>query len=71
LTYFLITKVLNQRQARWAEVLTNYNFWIKHCKGTENIQADALSRQSDHKEGIKKPVLAILKQLENGTITYN
>jgi hypothetical protein len=37
LTYFLITKVLNQQQARWAEVLANYNFWIKYCKGIENI----------------------------------
>jgi hypothetical protein len=25
----------------------------------------------DHKEGIKKPVPAILKQSENRTITYN
>jgi hypothetical protein len=25
----------------------------------------------DHKEGIKKPVPAILKQLENRIITYN
>jgi hypothetical protein len=53
--------VLNQQQARWAEVLANYNFQIKYCKGIENIQADTLSRQVDHEEGIKKPVPAILK----------
>jgi hypothetical protein len=71
LTYFLTTKVLNQQQARWAEVLANYNFWIEHCKGTENVQADTLSRRVDHEEGIKKPVPAILKRSENRTITYN
>ena len=52
-TYFLITKVLNQRQVRWVEVLANYNFKIVHCKGTKNIQANALSRRANHKEGVK------------------
>ena len=71
LTYFLITKVLNRRQARQAEVLINYNFKIIYYKGTENIQADALSRRADHKEEIKKPVPAILKIIKDKVIIYN
>jgi hypothetical protein len=43
LTYFQTTKVLNRRQARWAEALSQFNYKIVHCKGTENSQADTLS----------------------------
>jgi transposase InsO family protein len=42
-------QLLSQRQVRWAEVLADYNFVIKHKKGTENARADALSRQRDEK----------------------
>jgi len=42
---FLITKELNQRQVRWAEMLTKYHFKIKHVKKSDNAKADALSRK--------------------------
>ena len=71
MTYFLITKVLNRRQVRWVEVLINYNFKIVYYKGTENIQADILNRRANHKEGIKKPVLIILKTITGKVIIYN
>jgi RNase H-like domain found in reverse transcriptase/Integrase zinc binding domain len=50
LTYFMTTKELNARQARWAEELTKYNFRIEHVKGKENVVADALSRRPDSEE---------------------
>jgi len=43
LTYFTTTKELTRRQARWSETLSQYDFKIIHCKGSENGQADALS----------------------------
>ena len=45
LTSFLITKELNQRQVKWAEMLTEYHFKIEHVKGLDNARADALSRK--------------------------
>lgn len=71
LTYFTTTKVLTRRQARWAEILANYDFVIKHCKGNENGQADALSRRADHEEGVRKPEPALLRHAEDGTMMYN
>ena len=43
LTFFTMIKVLTRRQAKWAEVLLQYDFKIMHCRGNENGQADALS----------------------------
>jgi hypothetical protein len=42
LQYFKETNQLNRRQARWAEVLQEYNFKIVYRKGMENGTADAL-----------------------------
>src|ERR1700681_2274822 len=44
LQYFKETNQLNRRQARWAEVLQEYNFKIIYRKGSANGKADALSR---------------------------
>jgi hypothetical protein len=60
LIYFTTTKKLNRRQTRWSETLARYNFRIAYRKGTENVKADALSRQADfmrkteHKEALLK-----------------
>ena len=48
LEYFLTTKVLNRRQARWAEILGNYNFVIKYVSGKSNVKSDALSHRLDY-----------------------
>jgi len=45
LTSFLITKELNRRQVRWAEILMEYYFEIEHVKGSDNAKADALSKK--------------------------
>ncbi|BAE56502.1 unnamed protein product [Aspergillus oryzae RIB40] len=71
LTYFTTTKELTRRQARWAETLSQYDFRIEHCKGSENGQADALSRRPDHEIKGKTIETAILKQHEDGSIGYN
>ena len=72
LTFFITTKELTWRQARWAEVLSQYNFKIIYCKGNDNGRANTLSWQPNYERNLKKkadPV--ILKENEDGTISYN
>lgn len=45
LEYFMTTKKLTRRQARWAEFLANYNFQIVYRPGKKNGQADSLTRR--------------------------
>ena len=49
LEYFMTTKILNRRQARWAQELAAYNFKIVYRKGSSNGKADALSRRSEYR----------------------
>jgi transposase InsO family protein len=44
---FLTTKPLGRMQARWAEILGNFDLQIVYRKGTDN-PADGLSRRPDH-----------------------
>lgn len=48
LQYFLTTKALNRRQARWAEMLGSYDFTISYRPGNQNTKADLLSRRVDY-----------------------
>ena len=70
LTFFTTTKELTRRQARWAEVLSQYDFKIVHCRGTENAQADALSRRPDYEVRGNEISPAILTKEEDGTLRY-
>ena len=45
LEYFYSTKKLTRRQARWAQILSRYNFVIKYQTGKQNAKADALTRR--------------------------
>jgi len=47
LEYFNTTKLLNQRQARWAEILSEFNFKIFYHPGKRNGKADATSHRVD------------------------
>jgi len=47
LVYFMTTKELTSRQARWAELLSRYNFKLMYRAGKANARADALSRRED------------------------
>ena len=44
LEYFMTTKALTGRQARWAETLSRYNFMIMYKPGSQN-RADPLTRR--------------------------
>jgi hypothetical protein len=47
LQYFNTTKVLNRRQCRWSDYLSQFDFKIIYRPGTQNGKADALSRRAD------------------------
>ena len=49
LKYFMTTKELTRRQARWAEKLSEYNFKIIYQPGKQNLKADALTRMPNAK----------------------
>ena len=45
LQHFMTTKKLSRRQARWAELLSQYHFQITYRPGAQNGKADALTRR--------------------------
>jgi len=49
LEYFMTTKKLTRRQARWAELLSEFNFVITYRPGKQNEKADALTRRPNDK----------------------
>jgi hypothetical protein len=55
----MTTKVLNKRQAGWAEFLANYDFVLAHIKGTKN-PADGPSRRPDYMENVELPSAALI-----------
>jgi hypothetical protein len=63
LEYFLKTRKLNRRQARWSIKLSSYNFVIQYRSAKQNSKADALSRRPDlvFSEGDKQPIHSLLK----------
>ena len=67
---FLITKELNQRQVRWAEMLVEYYFKVQYTKGTDNTRADTLSRRAKLQSN-KKLLGALLQKDPDRLIRYN
>jgi hypothetical protein len=49
LEYFTTTKVLNRRQARWAQELAGIDFKICYRPRLQNGKPDALSRRSEYR----------------------
>lgn len=47
LEYFSTKRLLNARQARWLDVISEHHFKITYRPGSENIVADSLSRKQD------------------------
>ena len=47
LSYFMTTKQLTRRHARWSLFFSSFDFVIMPRPGSENAQADALSRRAD------------------------
>lgn len=50
LQYFMTTKTLSRRQARWAELLSTVDFRTVYKAGTDNGGADGLSRRPDYED---------------------
>ncbi|KAH0606111.1 uncharacterized protein H6S33_003772, partial [Morchella sextelata] len=46
LEYFMPTKLLNRRQARWSEFLSRFDFVIQFRPGKQGAKPDALTRRS-------------------------
>ncbi|KAI0991680.1 hypothetical protein K3495_g16507, partial [Podosphaera aphanis] len=67
LRYFMSTRQLSERQVRWAEELSNYNFEIKFRPGIESTKPDLLSRKTEFKpkdfndERLKRREFQLLK----------
>lgn len=56
LEYFMTTKQLTGRQARWAEALSEYHFIVMYRAGQQNAKADALTRRDnevEHQDRVK------------------
>ena len=51
---------LSRRQARWQELLADYNFKIEYMHGEDNTVADALSQMVEKGEGLSGVTAAIL-----------
>jgi hypothetical protein len=49
LEYFTTTKILNRRQARWAQELAGYDFKIFYLPESANGNPDALSWRSEYR----------------------
>ena len=54
---------INRRQARWIQILQEYDFTLHYLEGKKNIRADALSRkdgegdkENDNQDVIVLPV---------------
>jgi len=66
LEYFTTTKVLNRRQARWAQELAGIDFRIYYRLGTQNGKPDTLSRCSEYcpeKGGVEnQPITSVLRK---------
>jgi len=66
LEYFTTTKILNRRQARWAQELAGIDFCIYYRPGTKNGKPDALSRRSEYrpeKGGVgNQPITTVLQK---------
>jgi len=64
LEYFTTTKVLNRRQARWAQELAGIDFRIYYRPGTQIGKPEALSRRSEYrpkKGGVEnQPITTVL-----------
>lgn len=67
LQYFMTTKKLNARQARWAEFLSRFFFCIRYRPGKQNTLADAMTRRETQiqKDGSRMTILLKPEQLDD------
>jgi hypothetical protein len=68
LKYFQTSKVLSRRQARWAEILSSYDFVIEHLEGKKN-PADGPLKRPNYEIGYEHMTAKLLATLAATTIT--
>ncbi|KAI0996458.1 hypothetical protein K3495_g11723 [Podosphaera aphanis] len=67
LQYFMTTRQLSERQVRWAEELTGFDFEIKYRPGADSTKPDLRSRKAELKpkdpgdDRLKKREIQLLK----------
>ena len=61
--YFITKWLLNSQQAKWADIVTDYNFKIIYYSGTANIVTDTLTRKHNKLITQKKKNIAACTQL--------
>jgi hypothetical protein len=61
LKWFTETKRYSQRQARWGELLAEYDFVIQYRPGSQAGKPDALSRRSDYQPETPPEPFTLLK----------
>ena len=74
LEYFMTTKDLNRRQARWAEFLSEFNFKITYRPGRQGTKPDSLTRRtadlpankSDERRVYQQQIMLKSKNLDEG-----
>jgi hypothetical protein len=73
LEYFTTTKVLNRRQAHWAQELAGIDFKICYRPGSQNGKPDALSRCSEYRPpkggSEEQPIQTVLQKKDFETQT--
>src|SRR5436190_22177412 len=57
----MTTKILNRREARWAEILSGYNFVLDYITSSKN-PADGPSHRPDYTENVELPSGALIPQ---------
>jgi len=66
LEYFTTTKVLNRRQARWAQEMAGVDFRMYYRPGSQNGKPDTLSRRLEYrpeKGGVEnQPITTVLQE---------
>jgi hypothetical protein len=71
LKYFQTCKVLSRKQARWAEILSSYDFVIEHLEAKTN-PADGPSRRPDYEIGYEGATARLLATLATNAVElYN
>ena len=59
--------MLSRRQARWAEILSSYDFVLEYFEGKTNW-VDGLSRRPDSEIGYERPTARLLATLVATTV---
>jgi len=67
LRHFPTQPKLTRRQARWMELLQEYDFDFKYKRGADNVVPDALSRRPDHRDPPPAPLSINALDLQSDT----